>query len=306
MTFEGLPEGITVSMSEFFEISVHDFMIPPEADPGYQIISPVYEISWNALSPIPFTITIFLEGMGMYDMEISAFGMQRTIVEYDWTKLETEISMEGETTILTAQSDAATMFAVVVPVMSYIDMPPAHWAYDSTARLKESGVLDGGVVLFPGMEVPRELFVKYLVKALGLELTTESIPFTDVDESSPYFPYISTAYHNELTAGVATDRFGMSEIIPREQSITFLIRAIGMEDEALAMPYDDMIEHIDSFFDIYTECSEWAYPYLAQAVKTLIVEGYPDGSMRGKNLLSHAEVITLIDRIMIHIMYNGN
>lgn len=305
LLIDGLPEDLDVGMSEMLTISVYDFMVPPEPDPGYAIVSPVYEVVWNSLLPIPFTITFVLEGVGGHNLEVGAFAMERTDINHDWTMLPTEVASEGGVSLVSASSDAGTMFAVMTPALSFVDMPGSHWAYSEAARLKHRNILDEGVILAPSMEVPRELFVMYLVKALGLELSEEPVPFTDVDPSNPYFPYISTAYHNELTTGVEADRFGLGEIIPREQSITFLIRAIGMEEEALAMSPDEMWGHIDSFFDIYTECSEWAYPYLAKAKEVLLAEGYPDGTMRGKALLSHAEVIVLIDRIMTHVAYNG-
>ena len=302
---EGLPENLDVGLSEMLTVSIYDFMVPPEPDPGYAIVSPVYEIVWNSLVPIPFDITFEMEGIGGHSLRIGAFAMSRTDINHDWEFLPTEVVSEEGTSYVSASSDAGTMFAVMSPVMSFIDMPGDHWAFEATARLDSKGILDGGVILMPGMEVPRELFVMYLVKALGLELIEDPIPFTDVPPESPYYTYISTAYHNELTTGVEPDRFGLGEIIPREQSITFLIRAIGMEEEALSMGEDEMWGHIDSFFDIYTDCSEWAYPYLAQAKKLLLAEGYPDGTMKGKALLTHAEVITLIDRIITHVAYNG-
>ncbi len=305
LMINGLPEDLDVGLSEILTVSIYDFMIPPEPDPGYAIVSPVYEIVWNSLLPIPFTITFEMEGVGGHNMQIGAFAMNRTDINHDWEMLHTEVVAEGDMSMVSASSDAGTMFAVMTPVLSFIDMAEDHWAFEAAARLDAKNILDDGVILLPAMDVPRELFVMYLVKALGLDLIEEPVPFLDVDTNNPYFPYISTAYHNGLTTGVETDRFGLGDIIPREQSITFLIRAIGMEDEALAMGEDEMWGHIDSFFDIYTECSEWSYPYLAQAKKVLLAEGYPDGSMKGKALLSHAEVIVLIDRIITHIAYNG-
>lgn len=302
---EGLPVELDTGTTELIEISVHNFMIPPEADPGYRIVSPVYEVSWNAKSPIPFNISIMIEDTGETDLLIAAFCLKRTNIERDWTPLETEVVSDGEISVLSSESDAATMFAVIAPDESYLDMPSQHWAYDATARLEDADVLEDDSMIYPVMDVTRELFVKYLVKALNLEIIEESLPFDDVDPTSPYFPYISTAYYNGLTTGVAVDRFGMGEIIPREQSITFLVRALGMEQETIAMQPSEMMGHIDSFFDIYTDCSEWAHPYLAQAVKIQMLKGYPDSTLRGKNLLNHAEVISLIDRIMVHIAYNG-
>ncbi|MBN1624199.1 MAG: S-layer homology domain-containing protein [Clostridia bacterium] len=305
LIIEGLPENLDVGLAEMLTVSIYDFLVPPEPDPGYAIVSPVYEIVWNSLVPIPFTITFEMEGIGGHSLRIGAFAMNRTDINHDWEFLPTEIITEGEISLVSASSDAGTMFAVMSPVLSFIDMPEDHWAFEATARLDAGNILDGGVILMPAMEVPRELFVMYMVKALGLDLIEDLVPFEDVDPENPYFTYISTAYHNGLTTGVEPDRFGLGEIIPREQSITFLIRAIGMEEEALAMGEDEMWGHIDSFFDIFTDCSEWAYPYLAQAKKVLLAEGYPDGSMKGKALLSHAEVIVLIDRIMTHVAYNG-
>ncbi len=305
LTINGLPENVDTGMDSFLEITVHDFEVPPQADPGYEIISPVYEVSWNSRLPVPFELTMTTAVESSYEVHIAAFGLNRTEIERDWTLLETQTVIEEGMTYATAMADAATMYALVTPRQSFVDVPPNHWAYESAQRLMSKGVLDGGALLLPQMQVTREMFVKYLVKSLGLEITAADVPFTDVSTDSPYFPYVSTAYHNGLTAGVSEDEFGMGQIIPREQSITFLIRAVGMEDEALEMEEGEMKGYIDSFFDIYTDCSEWAHPYIAQAVKELFTNGYPDGTMRGRNLLSHAEVIALIDRIMIHVAYNG-
>ncbi len=305
LTFDGLPEGIVLDEAEEFIIEIYDFLIPPEPDPGYSIISPVYLVEWNALSPVPFELSLTVENMGRDDLKIAAFAMTKTSVEAAWTFLDTTTIMEGGMSILSATSDTATMYAVVIPTPTFNDLPGDHWAYDSTERLVDKGVVDPEELLLPSMHVTRELFVMYLVKSLGLELTNASLPFTDIDPSSPYFEYISTAYHNNLTMGVDSDRFGMGEIISREQSITFLIRAIGMEDEALELSENEIQFYLSVFVDLLTGNSSWAYPYLTQAVLTEIVEGYPDSTMRGKNLLNHVEVITLIDRIMIHIAYNG-
>lgn len=305
LTIDGLPEGILLDDSEELEIEVYDFLIPPEPDPGYSIISPVYLVEWNALSPVPFELSLTVENMGRDDLKIAAFAMTKTSVEGIWTMLDTTTIKEGGMSILSATSDAATMYAVVIPSPTYNDLPGDHWAYNSAERLVSKGVIDPEELLLPSMHVTREMFVMYLVKALGLELTDASLPFTDIDPSNPYYEYVSTAFHNDLTLGVDSNRFGMGEIISREQSITFLIRAIGMEDEALDLSENEMQFYLSVFVDLLTGNSSWAYPYLTQAVLTEIVEGYPDSTMRGKNLLTHAEVITLIDRIMIHIAYNG-
>lgn len=306
LTIEGLPIGVLEAEIEMLTIEIYDFLIPPEPDPGYTIISPVFDVEWNSPCPIPFELTISIEDMGRDDIKIAAFGLERTYVENDWTILDTTVVSEEGLSTLSASSDAATMYAVVMPTPTYSDLPESHWSYLSTERLVSKSVLEPSEEVLPSMQVTRELFVMYLVKALGLELVDFNVPFTDVASDSIYLPYIKTAYYHHLTAGISEGSFGMGEIIPREQSITFLIRALGMEEDALLLTENEILYYLSVYTDMVSNNSSWAYPYLTQGVIIKMVEGYENQTMRGKNLLTHAEVITLIDRIMIYIAYNGN
>ena len=306
LSISSLPEAINVGDSSEFAIEIYDFLIPPEPDPGYAIVSPVYLVEWNALTPVPFTLSLSVESMGSSNLKIAAFGMAKTDVNSMWTLLDTTTMEGGGMSTLSATSDMATMYCVVMPVPTYTDLSENHWAYNMVERLVSANVLEPAEVLQPNMEVTRELFVKYLVKALGLEISDDDVPFNDIDTLNPYFPYISTAYAVGLTTGVEIDRFGMGEIISREQSITFLIRALGMEDEAIALSDNEILFYLSLYTDMISGNSSWAYPYLTQGVIKGIVKGYPDSTMRGKNPLNHGEVIALIDRMMTYIKYNGN
>lgn len=191
------------------------------------------------------------------------------------------------------------MVAVMVPSPSYTDVPMDHWSYQATERLRHRNILDKDVdTLNPTMDVTREHFIKYLVKALELELIEEPIPFEDVDPADPLFPFISAAYHNGLTQGVNETTFGYGDVLTREQSMTFLVRSQKQENEADALSEGEISSKLEQFVDKNTQISQWARKYIVKAMNMGITEGYPDNTMRGTKLLNHAEVITLIDRMI--------
>ncbi len=290
---------------EAFGVVVHDFAIPPVADYGYEIISPVYSVSWNATLPVEFILQIMVDASFAENGKIAAFALNRDIHENMWTILDSEYEVIGDISYMTVTESHATMFAIVVPSPSFSDIGPEHWCYGAAERLVGQEIIAPDLILNALLPVSREKFTKYLVKGIGLELLELPIPFTDVPVDSPYFSYISTAYHNGLTRGVDSATFGYGEILSREQSITFLIRAMNWEEEALLMDEDEIDFWVDSFFDVYTEVSSWALPYMAQSIKMEIVKGYPDNTLRGKKLLTQAEVVVLIDRMMFAIKYMG-
>ena len=87
--------------------------------------------------------------------------------------------------------------------------------------------------------------------------------------------------------------------------MTFLIRAMNKEYDALKISHGERMDYLQRFKDLETGISQWAYQYIVQAGRMGLTEGYPDGTMRGKGELNHAEVITLIDRMIISIKHNG-
>ena len=284
---------------ELLNIEVYDFKIPPNPKPGYSYVSPVFDIRWNAAESINYELEIWMSGQNLENAELMAFGLERDSSE-DWTILESNkvLLSENEGNII-GINDVATMVAVMVPKASYKDVPEGHWSYEATERLRYENILDNDVEnIYPEMEVKREVFIKYLVKALNLELIEEAIPFEDVETSDPYFPYISTAYHNDLTQGVNKTTFGYEDVLTREQSITFLVRSQNMEKESNELSEESINSHLNSFSDSNTALSQWAKKYIVQAIKIGLTEGYPDNTIRGKKVLNNAEVITLIDRLI--------
>ncbi|HKL40988.1 MAG TPA: S-layer homology domain-containing protein [Clostridia bacterium] len=284
---------------ELLSIEVYDFMIPPDPKIGYTYVSPVYDIRWNAAQAIDYELELWITGENIENAELMALGLERDTGE-DWTVLESQIELiNQEEGMLIGHNDVASMVAVMVPSPSYSDVPMDHWSYEATERLRHRNILDKDVdTLNPTMDVTREHFIKYLVKALELDLIEEPIPFEDVDVMDPLFPFISTAYYNGLTQGVDETTFGYGDVLTREQSMTFLVRSQNRENEANALSESEINSKLEQFVDEDTEISQWARKYIVLSMNMGITEGYPDQTMRGRKLLNHAEVITLIDRMI--------
>ena len=77
----------------------------------------------------------------------------------------------------------------------------------------------------------------------GEETPAVENPFTDVDESSPFYNAILWAVDQKITAGKTATTFAPRETCTRAQIITFLWRAAGRPETTLEeSPYSDVVE----------------------------------------------------------------
>jgi len=149
----------------------------------------------------------------------------------------------------------------------------------------------------PNLEVTRARFARYLVRVLDLPLTDMPSPFTDVPETHPDARSITTAYYAGLVQGIGGGEFDPEGTLTREQSITITVRAKGLDEAVQALPTADVNTILSAFSDEATAISSWARPCVALAVQEGLIQGYPDGTMRGVRLLNHAEVTTMTWRL---------
>lgn len=74
-------------------------------------------------------------------------------------------------------------------------------------------------------------------------------PFTDVAETSPYYPGILWAVENKVTTGYTDGTFGPANPCTRAQIITFLWRAAGSpEPESAESPFRDVTDASDYYY----------------------------------------------------------
>lgn len=108
------------------------------------------------------------------------------------------------------------------------DMQGYEWAEASVKSLADKGIINGvGNGSFaPAEKLTREQFVKMLVLAFGFKASGAENPFEDVSANQWYTEYISAAYENGIAFGITESRFGIGEMLTKEQMITFIYRAL--------------------------------------------------------------------------------
>ncbi len=105
----------------------------------------------------------------------------------------------------------------------FADVKQGAWYYDAVMTTVEKGIFSGVAPdrFNPNGAMTRAMFVTTLAKVTGAEVGQYSgTPFTDVKAGAWYAPYVEWAYENEITSGVAADRFGVDNPITREQMVT--------------------------------------------------------------------------------------
>lgn len=101
-----------------------------------------------------------------------------------------------------------------------------------------------------------------------------------------------------LFKGYSDTEFGLGDDLNREQALVFMLRVMGLEDEALAMSKDEVAQEMARVVDPET-VSEWARPYVAYAIKNGLTKGrdakiYPNIKFDGQATVTGKEFITFM------------
>ncbi len=175
-----------------------------------------------------------------------------------------------------------------------------HWARDVIEALYEAGALDQPPPLFhPDAAIERGRFAKYLVLGwnvqpyVGLEEFLSDVPF-----GHRYFPYANAVYLRGIMVG-SGGVFGVDDELTREQAATVLIRAMGLEPQAMARPSPEAQAICMAAWTDAADISPWAIPYMAQAYLSGLFIGDPEGTLRPLDSMSKAEAATVVSRVRL-------
>lgn len=175
-----------------------------------------------------------------------------------------------------------------------------HWAMDAAndmgSRLVISGVENGKFE--PDRDITRGEFAAIVVRALGLMRPgTGRAAYNDISENGLYYDAISIAYENGLISGYGSSKFGLNDMITREQAITIIAKAMRLtklnvdfkegEAEQLLAAYDDS-----------GKASSWAKEAISSCIKTGIVSGRNVKLVAPKDYMTRAEAATIIQRLL--------
>ncbi|RAV09759.1 S-layer homology domain-containing protein [Paenibacillus contaminans] len=172
-----------------------------------------------------------------------------------------------------------------------------HWAGEDIEKLAFEGIIDGmdEERFVPDAMITRAQFATMLVRALKLDESDATTPFTDVPEDSWYRAAVSGAYAAGLIQGMTENGFAPEEEITREQMTVMIMRA-GMHisegglkdtDSAGSIPFADA-----------SSIGDWAVKDIAIAVREGIVNGRTADTFEPGALATRAEAAVLIKRLL--------
>jgi len=196
-----------------------------------------------------------------------------------------------------------------LPPGEFSDVPPQHMYYDEIKQVTVAGLMNGypSGEFKPETAVTRWQFAKMVVGLHNALFPDDQIPLVDVpsrpfadmpaqpgtlgDESD----WVAAAFEAGLVNGVTETTFQPYEAVRRDQMATMLVRAMGWEDEAAALPGDT-----PGFADVPLSSTHHAAATYLKSVD--ILKGYPgpDGSaeLRAEEPIKRMHVAVILSRLL--------
>lgn len=170
---------------------------------------------------------------------------------------------------------------------SFNDLSGFDWAKKDIAELYGKGIVSGtGNGGFePNRTVTREEFVKMLVSAFELPLSTD-LEFADVEKGTWYAGYIGAAVKAGIAYGQG-DVFGVGQPMSRQDVAVMAARALGMEGAAEENGFTD-----------YDEIADYAKTAVSALAQANILNGYDGGMFCPQKALTRAEAAVIINRVI--------
>ena len=186
------------------------------------------------------------------------------------------------------------------PSAGYSDVDQSLWYHDAVDAVVSAGLMtgyaDGSGLFGPDDALTRAQAAAVLCRALGAGEPAPACGMADVDPGAWHAGPVDWAVSSGLMVGYGdgSGRFGVDDVLTREQLATVLWRAAGSPD---AGAYDP------AAFSDGADASGWAHPALAWAVASGILEGSDDGTggkeLRPTAAITRAEAATMLARRLV-------
>ena len=132
------------------------------------------------------------------------------------------------------------------PVLTeiYSDLDSAAWAKKYIVGLTEMGIVNGKAegLFCPNDNITREEFTKLITESFLKDAQSGELGFSDVNKASWCYSYIAKAYASGVIKGKSNDKFGIGELITREDMAVIACRAAGLEFNGETVLFTDSDE----------------------------------------------------------------
>ena len=178
----------------------------------------------------------------------------------------------------------------------YTDVTSDEWFFDDVRYVWDNGLIDGVTedAFEPEANVTRAGLIEALWRAEGRPEAESAGLFTDVAEDNAFARAIAWAKETGIANGYDDGRFGIDDVVTREQTAAFLYRYAQYKKMDVSVGEDT---NILSFDDIDT-ASEYAIPALCWACGADILRGDGNGCLRPADTVTRAELSAQLNRLI--------
>ena len=178
----------------------------------------------------------------------------------------------------------------------YTDVTADEWFFDDVRYVWDNGLIDGVTedAFEPEANVTRAVLIEALWRAEGRPEAESAGLFTDVAEDNAFAGAIAWAKKTGIANGYDDGRFGIDDVVTREQTAVFLYRYAQYKKMDVSVGEDT---NILSFDDIDT-ASEYAIPALCWACGADILRGDGNGCLRPADTVTRAELSAQLNRFI--------
>jgi N-acetylmuramoyl-L-alanine amidase len=192
-----------------------------------------------------------------------------------------------------------TFEQLIAPNVDYLK---GHWAESDIKKLFSMQILEGNTKYYqPNQAITRGEFITALVKAMKLPLDKTpktkkglaivNIVFPDVTEDKGNYKEIMAAYKAGIALGRSNGYFYNDDTIERQEVITTMLRAIGLEN--LGLDPTPMTTFTDDY-----EISDWAKSEIYAAERIGLIVADKEGRINPKELVNKAEAAAVLNRLI--------
>ena len=242
---------------------------------GGTAVSTVRSMQWSTID------------LSSYTTEKEGYVFTGWYLDAECTKPCDKVTMDSNITVYAGWEKIAEF--------PYTDVTADEWFFDDIRYVWDNGLIDGVTenAFEPEANVTRAVLIEALWRAEGRPEAESAGLFTDVAEDNAFARAIAWANETGITNGYDDGRFGIDDVVTREQTAAFLYRYAQYKKMDVSVGEDT---NILSFDDIDT-ASEYAIPALCWACGADILRGDGNGCLRPADTVTRAELSAQLNRL---------
>ena len=243
---------------------------------GGTAVSTVRSMQWSTID------------LSSYTTEKEGYVFTGWYLDAECTKPCDKVTMDSNITVYAGWEKIAEF--------PYTDVTSDEWFFDDVRFVWDNGLVDGVTedAFEPEANVTRAVLIEALWRAEGRPEAESAGLFTDVAEDNAFAGAIAWANETGIANGYDDGRFGIDDVVTREQTAAFLYRYAQYKKMDVSVGEDT---NILSFDDIDT-ASEYAIPALCWACGADILRGDGNGCLRPADTVTRAELSAQLNRFI--------